>query len=84
MKCFKCDKITGEYEKDKDICAKCREVLKIDIVREVLQLDPVYLSENNRHKSGRPRKLTATEESDIYYAYKRKEMSMGELAKNIR
>lgn len=74
MKCFTCAKV-----KDLKTCARCREVLKIDLVEIVLGLDPIYLSENNRNKSGRPSKLTATEQHDIRYAHRMGD-SLGKLA----
>lgn len=67
---FKCDRLTQNYQTDKATCASCREVLKIDIVRLLLELDPIYLSEGNRNKKGRPPMLTATEQSDVISAYK--------------
>lgn len=81
MQCFYCDKLTGNYETDKETCANCREVLKIDLVRAVLEMDPVYLSESNRNKKGRKPKLSATDQYDITQAYKNHTESMGKLAK---
>lgn len=81
MKCFKCEKRTDDYLKDKYICASCREILKVDLVNAVLELDPIYLSESNRNKKGRKHKLSATEENDITWAHKKNEESMGSLAK---
>ena len=69
MKCFNCSKKNGDYKLDKVTCGSCREVLKIDLVNIILGLDPIYLSENNRNKKGRQRKLTATEENDIKWNY---------------
>lgn len=81
MVCFKCDKLTNDYEADKMTCASCREVFKIDLVKLVLGLDPIYLSEANRNKKGRKSKLTATEKHDIYWKYQRQEYSIRQLAK---
>lgn len=79
MKCYTCDKHTGDYNADKEICAACREVLKVDLVNMVLDLDPVYLSESNRNKKGRKPKLTATQKNDIYHEHMRG-TSMDQLA----
>lgn len=79
MKCFTCIKNIS-----KETCGACREVLKIDLVKIVLELDPIYLSEGNRNKTGRPSKLTATERNDIKYNYyhppENKKISMKTLA----
>lgn len=79
MECYNCDKRTGDYHADKEICAACREVLKVDLVNKVLELDPVYLSESNRYKKGRKPKLTATQKNDIYHEHRRG-ASMDQLA----
>ncbi|MDA8227933.1 MAG: hypothetical protein M0T74_09620 [Desulfitobacterium hafniense] len=60
MKCFTCDKLTGIYKTDLQTCGRCGEVKKIDPVRIVLDMTPIYLSESNRNKKGRKPKLTAT------------------------
>lgn len=83
MICFKCEKLTGDYDTDKMTCACCREALKIDIVRILRGMDRVYLSEGNRNKAGRKRKLTADERNDIKYVYKTG-TSMGELARRYQ
>jgi len=80
MKCFTCQKRTNVYNADKEICAACREVLKVDLVNMILGLDPVYLSENNRNKKGRKPKLTATQKNDVYWEHRRG-VSMGKLSK---
>lgn len=60
MQCFTCEKIAGNSRREMvTICGHCREVLKVDLVMVVLKLDPIYLSESNRHKGGRPSKLSA-------------------------
>jgi hypothetical protein len=82
MKCFKCTKITDNDKKNKTICGACREVLKYDLVKAVLELDPIYLSEGNRHKTGRKHKLNANDEHDIYWAYKNNTASLSSLARN--
>lgn len=78
MECFTCNK-----EKDLQTCARCRDVLKIDLVRIVLEMTPIYLSESNRNKKGRKPRLTATDQHDITYAHKNGK-SMGELAKKYK
>lgn len=83
MQCFTCNELTGDYNTDLQTCARCREVLKIDIVRILLEMDPIYLSEKNRNKKGRKPKLTATEKHDIIYDRKNGK-SMGELAKKYK
>lgn len=80
MKCTHCRELTGVYKNDKDICARCREVLKVDMAYVLSGMDPVYLSEGNRNKKGRKSKLTANQQSDIFYRHQRGE-TMGELAK---
>ena len=80
MECFTCDKLLNNYKIDKITCANCREVLKIDIVRLLLELDPIYLSESNRNKKGRNPKLTDTAQSDISYEYSKGGISMKTLA----
>lgn len=37
MQCFKFDKLSGVYNTDLQTCASCREVLKIDLVRNVIR-----------------------------------------------
>ncbi len=81
MHCYVCDKLSDNYETDKITCASCRDVFKIDLVRLILELDPVYLSESNRNKRGRKKKLTATERNDIWSIYKNHEKSMSALSK---
>lgn len=79
MDCTNCNKLTGNYNKDKSICGRCREVLKIDIALSIRGEDRVYLSERNRNTHGRKGKLTATEKNDIYWANKRDGRSMRRL-----
>jgi hypothetical protein len=81
MNCFKCTKRTNNDKKNKAICGACREVLKYDLVKAVLELDPIYLSESNRHKTGRKHKLIANDEHDIYYACKYNTASLSSLAR---
>jgi DNA-binding MarR family transcriptional regulator len=76
MQCYTCNK-----PKDKKTCAACREVLKIDMVKLLLELDPVYLSEGTRNKRGRPHKLNATQRHDAWYAHNHQGVSIGKLAK---
>lgn len=74
-----CDKLTGDLKKDTSICASCRDVLKVDMARILLEMEPIYLHEGNRNNSGRPQKLTAMQQHDIKYAHRNGE-SMGKLA----
>lgn len=47
LPCYECSKA------DKDTCARCREALKYDIVKEITGNAPrVYLDESNRNKRG--------------------------------
>lgn len=78
MHCYKCVKV-----KDLKTCANCRDVLKIDLVKAVLGLDPIYLSESNRHKGGRPNLLSLTDQHDIKYSHSNG-VSMGKLAKKYK
>lgn len=80
MECTNCDKLTGDYMTDKETCAYCRDVLKVDIAYMLQGMTPIYLSEHNRNKQGRKRKLTATQQGRIKYRYTQGE-SMGALAK---
>lgn len=80
MKCLKCDKLTGKYKRDLQTCARCREVLKIDLVRKVLGMTPTYLDEINRHKQGRPPRITDKQRCDIKHDH-RNGKSMDKLAK---
>jgi hypothetical protein len=80
MDCSNCDKPTGDYKTDKSICGSCREVLKIDIVRRIRGDERIYLSESNRNKNGRKKKLTATDRNEIYWAIKRDGRTMQSLA----
>jgi hypothetical protein len=75
-----CVKLTGNLKKDTSICASCRDVLKVDMARIILEMDPIYLHEGNRNNSGRPHKLTPTEQHDIKYAH-RNGQSMGSLSR---
>lgn len=81
MECFKCEKRTNDKDANKHICASCREVLKVDLVDLILGVTPIYLSEQNRHKTGRKSKLTATQKHDIFYEYQRGNTSVRKLAK---
>jgi len=75
----KCDKLTGEKEDDLQTCARCRDVLKIDLARIVLGMTQIYLTEDTRNKGGRPQILNATDQHDIKYAHRNGE-SMDQLA----
>lgn len=58
MECYDCADIIGvTYQKAVRICGRCRKVVKYDLVRQVLAMDRIYLSEHNRNKSGRPSKI---------------------------
>lgn len=77
--CSKCSKIPS-----KTVCGACRDVLKIDLVMELQGSDVVYLSENSRCKTGRKPKLSATEQHDIYIAYKNKTATLKKLASEYK
>lgn len=81
MVCQICDKLTGIYEADKDTCAACREVFKIDLVRIVLELDPIYLSERTRNKTGRPRSIRKADDRHDIKQKHRQGVSLAQLAK---
>jgi transposase len=84
MQCFRCEKINGKSRKEmQTICGHCREVLKADLVMAVLELDPIYLSEANRHKSGRPPKLNADRRHEARQRRKNGE-SYGKIAKDMK
>ena len=52
------------------MCARCREVLKYELVQLVLEMDPVYLSESNRNKNGRPKKIKSCDKRyEVYEEY---------------
>lgn len=51
LQCYDCPDVPGVRE-----CGRCRHVLKYDLVRMVLDMDRVYLTELNRNKNGRPSK----------------------------
>ena len=53
MNCTTCDK-----EPELETCARCREVLKVDLAKIVRGMERIYLSESNRNKKGRPIKIT--------------------------
>ncbi|HZK52959.1 MAG TPA: hypothetical protein VFC84_01960 [Desulfosporosinus sp.] len=78
-----CDKLTGIYKKDLITCGRCREVVKIDLVRIITKMEKIYLTETIRHKDGRKYKLTDMEQQDITYAHKTGQ-SMDELAKKYK
>ncbi|MPM84168.1 hypothetical protein SDC9_131239 [bioreactor metagenome] len=84
MPCSKCGKIKEKSRKEmKSICGSCREELKADLVMAVLELDPIYLSEANQHKGGRPSKLNAER---LHEARKRRKNgeSYGKIAKGMK
>jgi transcription initiation factor TFIIIB Brf1 subunit/transcription initiation factor TFIIB len=84
MVCQNCKKLTSDYQTDKLTCASCREVFKIDLVCLVLELDPIYLSERTRNKTGRPRTIRgATARHDIRQKYQ-SGVSIGKLAKEYK
>lgn len=67
MKCYTCNK-----NKSIEVCGRCREVLKYDLVQIVLEKDPIYLSEGNRNKEGRPKKIGSCDKrAEIYEEYNR-------------
>ncbi len=75
-----CEKLTGHRGKDQGICGRCREVLKNDLARIVLGMNPIYLSEDNRHKGGKTSKITDKERHSIKTAHGNGK-TMRELAK---
>ena len=78
-----CDKLTGIYKKDLQICGRCREVMKIDLVRIITKMEKIYLTETMRHKEGRNSKLTTKEQHDIKIA-RRNGKSVTDLAKEYK
>lgn len=78
-----CDKLTGIYKKDLKICGRCREVMKIDLVRIITKMEKIYLTETLRNKSGRKSKLTTMEKRDIKHARRRGER-VTDLAKKYK
>jgi hypothetical protein len=80
--CFNCRAPTFEEEDFKNACAKCRDILKYELVRKVLELDRVYLSESNRNKNGRKKKIDAGLAYEIKFLYEQnpKENSYSKLA----
>lgn len=83
MECYKCSDVTGNWKFDKEICGKCRKVLKVDLVHIILEMEPIYLSETNRNKNGRPGSLTADQENNIKNDRKRG-MSFGAISKKYK
>lgn len=81
MVCQTCEKLTGNYETDKETCASCREIFKIDLVRLVLELDPIYLSERTRNKHGRPRTIHKADDRHDIKQKHRQGVSLAQLAK---
>ena len=71
--CYKCTK-----DRCVEICGKCRQVTKYQLVQIILEKDPVYLSEDSRHKRGRKEKLTMDQKGDLAYAHK-----MGETLRDL-
>ena len=67
MKCFSCDK-----NKSIEVYARCREVLKYELVQIVLEKERIYLYESNRNKDGRPKKISSCDKrAEIYEEYKK-------------
>lgn len=67
MKCYSCDK-----NKSIEVCARCREVLKYELVQIALGEESIYLSESNRNKDGRPKKIPSCDKrAEIYEEYKK-------------
>jgi len=81
--CFKCYAPNLKEKEFKTACSKCRDFLKYELVRKILTLDKVYLSEANRNKKGRKKILGAAVECEIKRRYENnpKENSYGKLAK---
>lgn len=80
--CFSCDKLTGNLKIDTPICARCREVLKVDLAMIVKDMDPIYLTERNRNKKGRKSRFDADARNDIKNAYKNGE-TIGQIAARL-
>lgn len=49
LHCYKCTR-----PKSIKSCGRCRKVLKFQMVKILLNQDPIYLSEQTRNKHGRP------------------------------
>ena len=73
MLCYICERLKRNGN-DTSICNSCEAVCKTDIVRELLNVrnqlkkyeaNKIYLSEQNRHKKGRPTKLNFEVENEI-------------------
>lgn len=83
MVCDNCIKIIEkDYKARKVICGRCREILKVDLVDLLQERMPVYLTEMNRNKKGRPCKLSYSQKSSVKYKYKYKSIGATTLAKN--
>lgn len=67
MKCYSCDKVISI-----EVCGRCREVLKYELVKLILEMDPIYLSESNRNKCGRPKAIKSCDKRyDVYKEYEK-------------
>ncbi len=82
MKCYTCDKWSNNPIKDISTCGRCKEVLKADLVKLALGLDPIYLSEQNRNKTGRKPKLTADQKDDVQQRHIKGE-SLASISKDL-
>jgi len=78
-----CEKLTGHRGKDQSICGKCREVLKNDLARIVLEMNPIYLSEDNRYRKGKSSTITDKERHSIKTAHENGK-TMRELVKEYK
>lgn len=88
MSCWKC-KFTDDYElgnitdeEMKSQCNHCRKILKYELVKAVRELEPVYLSEQNRNKKGRKKVLSLDEKYEVQ-GMQKIGMSMSEIAKKM-
>lgn len=83
LPCYNCDKV------DKDTCARCRQVLKYEIVQEITGNAPrVYLDEKNRNKRGAVKKGNMSKYNHHYfkvrYEYEKNGLSMSEIADMLK
>ena len=81
----KCDKLVKDLSRKAHFinlktCGHCPKVKKIDLVEIVLEMDPIYLTERTRNKSGRKPILNADKQNDIKNKY-RHGSTIGKLAK---
>jgi hypothetical protein len=83
LPCYECSKA------DKDTCARCREALKYDIVKEITGNAPrVYLDESNRNKRGAVKKGKISKYNThyfkVHYEYEKNGLSMSKIAEMLK